>query len=527
MENRLPEVRQENVFGKLFRRKSADDAISESKKNGLKRTLTAFDLTILGLGAIIGSGIFTLSGTATAGSEGHLGAGPGFILSLVLAALACAFAALCYAEFAAMIPVAGSAYAYTFATLGELAAWLIGWILMLEYAIGNITVASGWSGYLFQLLGGFKGILPDWLINPPYWLIYDAHTAALKYKALGLDPATQIPHLFGMIPFSINLPAIFIIAVVTVFLYIGIQESAKMTRLMVIIKLAVIFMFIGVGAFYIKPGNWTPFLPNGFDGVFTGAFLIFFAYIGFDAVSTAAEETINPQKNIPIGIIASLSICTLVYILVAAVLTGMVPWNTIDTHAPVAAAMKAVGSNWANITAGLISLGAVTGLASVLLVLQLGTTRILFAMSRDSLLPGIFSRLHPKFQTPHVVTILSGIFVAIGTLVLDLNAAAELCNIGTLSAFLIVCVGVIILRYTDPDRERPFKVPFMPIPPILGIITCLGLIIKGVPARTLHLFAFWLIIGLIIYFSYGFRKNRDENSDSGELQEQPQLELTE
>ncbi|MFA6988836.1 MAG: amino acid permease [Candidatus Gastranaerophilaceae bacterium] len=487
-----------SFLSRILRKKNLDEIIETSKKSSLKKTLNAFDLTVLGIGAIIGAGIFTLSGTAAAGSAHHVGAGPGLMLSFIFAGFACALAALCYAEFAAMIPVAGSAYTYTFATLGELAAWLIGWILMLEYAIGNITVACGWSGYLFKLLEGFKGQLPDFITNQAYWIHH--------YR------------MFGHIPLDLNIPALFIIAAVTALLYKGVQESTRMAAIMVIIKLAVILLFIFVGAHYVQPSNWTPFLPNGFKGVFVGAFLVFFAYIGFDAVSTAAEETKNPQKDLPIGIIASLIICTIIYIIVAGILTGIVPWNQIDTAAPVAAAMRSIHQNW---TAGLIAVGAVAGLSSVLLVLQLGTTRILFAMSRDKLLPSVFSKIHPKFRTPHVITLISGIFVAIGTVFLDLNAAAELCNIGTLSAFLIVCLGVLILRKTDPTRERPFKVPFSPYLPVLGIIVCLALIVLGVPQRTLILFSIWLIAGLVIYFSYGFKRTSEVDAIETSIEEIP------
>ncbi len=510
MSENLQKQGNQTFLQKIFRKKDADLLISNAKKSHLKKTLNAFDLTILGIGAIIGAGIFTLSGTAAAGSDTHVGAGPALILSFVFAGIACALAAICYAEFAAMIPVAGSAYTYTQATMGEIAAWLIGWILMLEYAIGNITVASGWSGYLMQFLKGFNHVLPNWLVNPPVWLTHDYHTAILKLKELGVaNPDAHIPHI-GFIPFSIDLPAILIITLITSILFVGVKESTRMASVMVAVKLAVILLFIGAGAFYVQPQNWTPFMPNGWQGVFTGAFLVFFAYIGFDAVSTAAEETKNPQRDIPIGIIASLAICTVIYIAVAAILTGIIPWNQIDTHAPVAAAMRSIHLDWA---AGVISLGAIAGLTSVLLVLQLGTTRILFAMARDRLLPKVFSSVHPKFGTPHIITIAAGILVAAGTLVLDLNAAAELCNIGTLTAFLIVCLGVVILRKTDPDRPRAFKVPFSPVTPIAGIVVCLGLIILGVPHRTLVLFAGWIIIGLIIYFAYGYRNSHkaDEN----------------
>ena len=581
------------LFARIFRKKNPDQLMNDAKKNSLKRTLGAFDLTILGIGAIIGAGIFTLAGTAAAGGIGHLGAGPGLMLSFVFAGISCALAALCYAEFAAMIPVAGSAYTYTFATLGELAAWLIGWILLLEYAIGNITVACGWSGYLFQFLEGFDKFLPGWLVHPPLWLTHDYHSAMLKYQSLNIaNPESHIPHLFG-IPFCINLPALLIIFVIVGFLYKGVQESTKMAAIMVAVKLVVIMLFIGAGAFYVKPENWTPFLPNGFHSVFVGAFLVFFAYIGFDAVSTAAEETKNPQKDLPIGIIASLAVCTVLYIVVAAVLTGMVPWNHIDIHAPIAAALRYVQNPLADKAAGIVALGAVAGLTSVLLVMQLGATRIMFAMSRDKLLPSVFSKVHKKFNTPHVVTVISGLFVAIGTIFLDLDAAAKLCNIGTLAAFLIVCLGVIILRHTDPDRKRHFRVPSLPIwlafgfagaliggvaislmlkvapavldkvgilnlvllfttvaivaglickylkvklaslfavnaIPVFGIITCLGLIILGVPATTLIYFSVWIGLGLIIYFAYGYRKTNEaallEKAQMLSIEEQQPIE---
>lgn len=504
----------------VFRKKNPDALIRTAKSNQLKRSLSAFDLTILGIGAIIGAGIFALIGTASAGSEGHVGAGPGIILSLVLTAVACSFAALCYAEFAAMIPVAGSAYTYTYATLGEIAAWFIGWMLMLEYAIGNITVASSWSGYVMNFLKGFQGILPNYITNPPIWLVHQYGSAVEKYKAMGLDPTQHIPHinlpfsLLGMkaLYFSIDIPAMFIMAVVTTFLYFGIKESTRMAFFMVFLKLIVICLFIGIGVFHIQPTNWVPFVPNGFKGVMTGAYLMFFAYIGFDAVSTAAEETKNPQRDLPIGIISSLAICTTLYIAVAAVLTGMVKYTNIDTHAPIAIALNSVlsanGSNspMSYMITGFISVGAIAGLTSVLLVLQLGATRILYAMSRDHLMPGVFSQIHPKFKTPHKNTVIAGIVVILMTLMLDLNAAAELCNIGTFTAFMLVCVSILILRKVDPDRERPFKVPFSPVIPALGAIICLVLIIFGVKMKTLILFAIWIAIGMSFYFTYGFNK---------------------
>lgn len=496
----------------VFRKKNPDVLIDSAKKNKLKRTLNAFDLTILGIGGVIGAGIFALSGTAAAGSTGHVGAGPAVIISLILAATACSFSALCYAEFAAMIPVAGSAYTYTYATLGEIAAWFIGWMLMLEYAIGNITVASSWSGYLMSFLKGFQGVLPNFITNPPIWLVHQYNAAVEKYQAAGLDPAQHIPHLnlpfsiFGIkaLYFSIDIPAILIIGLITAFLYVGIKESTRMAFIMVVVKVIVICLFIGVGAFYVKPENWTPFAPNGLKGILVGAYLLFFAYIGFDAVSTAAEETKNPQRDLPIGIIASLAICTVLYIAVGAILTGMVPMHMIDTHAPIAVAMKSVNQNW---IAGFISIGAIAGLTSVLLVMQLGCSRVVYAMSRDKLLPKMFSSIHPKFHTPHVNTVVVGGVIAALTLLLDLNAAAELCNIGTFTAFLMVCLGVIVLRKVDPDRHRPFRVPFAPVTPILGALICLGLIIFGLPTfKTLILFGIWIAIGMTIYFTYGFKK---------------------
>lgn len=504
IENQMP-AKTENSFSKrIFRTKKPDDLINNAQKNSLKKSLSALDLITLGVGAIIGAGIFTLSGTAAVGANGQ-GAGPALMLSFVIAGFACILAALCYAEFASMIPVSGSAYTYAQATLGELSAWIIGWALMLEYAIACVTVACGWSGYLMVLLKGFS-FLPHWLTNPPLWLLYDYKTAVTKYTALGLNPADHIPHI-GFLNFSINLPALFILGVITSILYKGVKESTKMASIMVAVKLAVILLFLGAGMLYVKPDNWVPFMPNGFPSVITGAFLVFFAFIGFDAISTAAEEAKNPQKDLPIGIIVSLLICTLLYIAVAAVLTGIIPWNLIDTHAPVAAAMRLINLDWA---AGLISIGAVAGLTSVLLVMQLGTSRVLFAMSRDKLIPAVFAKVHPKFKTPHIITIITGIATAIGTLCLDINKAAQICNIGTLFAFFFVCMGVIILRIRDPKRKRSFKVPLSPFLPALGMLACLGIAIKGSSFLTIVAFLTWQTIGLAIYFVYGFFFRKQE-----------------
>lgn len=498
----------------LLEKKSPDEILKVAESANLKKTLNAFDLIMLGIGAVIGTGIFTIIGIAAAGGPESVGAGPALIVSMIIAMLACLFSALCYSEFASMIPVAGSSYTYTYATMGEFMAWMIGWVLMLEYAIGNITVASAWSGYFFEFLKGFSHILPSWLVNPPVYLVNDYRTAVSIYQNSGLDPAVEIPRLFGVIPIAINIPAIILVLIITLLLVRGIRESARTATIMVFIKLAVIFMFIFAGMFYVKPENWTPFMPNGFEGVISGAFIIFFAYIGFDAISTAAEETKNPQKNLPIGLIGTLAICTVVYILTSLVLTGIVPVDKINIMAPISAAMSATGNNW---IAGFISIGALAGLTSVLLVYQLGTTRILYAMSRDGFLPKSLQIIHKKYNTPHVITWVSGIIVVLGALFMDLNVSAELCNFGTFTSFTIVCIAVLILRKTDPDRHRPFKVPFVPLFPILGILFCGGLMIYSLftLGTSAILFPLWVIIGVIFYFAYCYgniRKIKKENS---------------
>ena len=498
----------------LLEKKSPDEILKVAESANLKKTLNAFDLIMLGIGAVIGTGIFTIIGIAAAGGPESVGAGPALIVSMIIAMLACLFSALCYSEFASMIPVAGSSYTYTYATMGEFMAWMIGWVLMLEYAIGNITVASAWSGYFFEFLKGFSHILPSWLVNPPVYLVNDYRTAVCIYQNSGLDPAVEIPRLFGVIPIAINIPAIILVLIITLLLVRGIRESARTATIMVFIKLAVIFMFIFAGMFYVKPENWTPFMPNGFEGVISGAFIIFFAYIGFDAISTAAEETKNPQKNLPIGLIGTLAICTVVYILTSLVLTGIVPVDKINIMAPISAAMSATGNNW---IAGFISIGALAGLTSVLLVYQLGTTRILYAMSRDGFLPKSLQIIHKKYNTPHVITWVSGIIVVLGALFMDLNVSAELCNFGTFTSFTIVCIAVLILRKTDPDRHRPFRVPFVPLFPILGILFCGGLMIYSLftLGTSAILFPLWVIIGVIFYFAYCYgniRKIKKENS---------------
>ena len=502
-----------NFLKNITKIKAPDEMLAEAKTQGLEKTLGVMDLIILGVGAIIGSGIFAVVGIAAAGAAdgSSIGAGPALVVSMIIAAVACIFSALCYSEFATMIPVAGGAYTYTFATLGEFAAWMVGWVLMLEYAIGFIAVACAWSNHFVQFLAGFEKVLPAWLAHPPLWLTSDAFTiSALRAE----DPSIFVPTIFG-IPVCINIPAILIVLLITCILVKGTKDSAKMAGIMVFIKLAVIALFVVVGAFYVRPENWVPFAPNGIEGIFAGAFLIFFAYIGFDALATAAEECKNPQKDLPIGIIGSLLITTIVYVLVALVLTGLQNTSgavSIDfLKAPMAYCMTLVHQNWA---AGLISIGSLAGLTSVLLVLQMASTRILFAMSRDHFISARFQKIHPKFKTPALLTWTVGGLAVIGILTLNLNVAAELCNYGTFTSFIIVCIAVLILRHTDPNRERPFKVPFSPVTPALGIICCGGLMIyKSMQSSgSALLFPAWLGIGAIIYLLYGFIKNRNNEN---------------
>lgn len=494
--------------------KAPDEMLAEaSAQGGLEKTLGVWDLIILGVGAIIGSGIFAVVGIAAAGSAdgSSLGAGPALIVSMIVAAIACIFSALCYSEFATMIPVAGGAYTYTFATLGEFAAWMVGWVLMLEYGIGFIAVACAWSNHFVQFLSGFEKVLPAWLAHPPAWLTYDVFTLTDLAKD---DPSIYVPTVLG-IPIAINLPAILIVLLMTAILVKGTKDSTKMAGVMVFIKMAVIALFVLAGAFFITPDNWTPFAPNGAAGIFAGAFLIFFAYIGFDALATAAEECKNPQKDLPIGIIGSLLVTTIVYVLVALVLTGMqdtaAPVSIDFLKAPMAYCMMQAKQNWA---AGLISVGSLAGLTSVLLVLEMAATRILFAMSRDHFISPKFQTLDKKYKTPALLTWTVGILAVVGILTLNLDVAAELCNYGTFTSFIIVCVAVLILRHTDPDRPRPFKVPFSPVTPSLGIICCGGLMIyKSLEAgSSAMLFPVWLGMGAIIYLLYGFIKNRNNEN---------------
>ncbi len=497
-------------MSQLFQVKSLDQLIenAEAPQQQLKRTLGPVQLTALGIGAIIGAGIFSSVGTAASGGADHLGAGPAVAISFVLTAVACGFAALCYAEFAAMVPIAGSAYTYAYGTLGELVAWVIGWDLILEYAIGNVAVAVSWSGYFQELMRGFG-------VGVPPWLGID-YRSALQASRLTVDPATlgpgveraahafqQAPHLLG-VPIILDLPAFLIVMFITWVLVRGIRESAWLNTAMVGLKLVIITFFVIVGAYYVKPANWVPFAPNGFRGVSSAAAIIFFAYIGFDAVSTAAEETRNPQRDMPIGMIASLVICTVIYVLVAVVLTGLLKWNQLGTAEPLATAFSANGMNWA---AGIISLGAVFATTSVLVVFQLGQPRIFFSMARDGLLPRWAAKVHPKYRTPHVTTILTGVVVAVFASFLNINEVVELTNIGTLFAFILVALGIIVLRRADPDRVRPFRTPFVPVTPLLAIAMC-GFLMLQLPWVTWVRFVLWLVIGLSVYVGYGIRHSK-------------------
>jgi APA family basic amino acid/polyamine antiporter len=461
----------------LLRTKSVEVLLAElAGEHQLRRVLGPVALTALGVGAIIGAGIFVLTGFAA-----NQYAGPALALSFVIAGIGCALAALCYAEFAAMVPVAGSAYTYAYATLGELFAWIIGWDLVLEYAVASSTVAHGWSHYFVSFLGIFGVELPAmWIQNP-----------------FDYDPASGTWILTGAV---CNVPAGLVVLLVTIVLVIGIRESATFNAAMVVLKLVVVLFVIALGAGYVETRNWTPFMPNGVPGVLKGAAYIFFAYIGFDSVSTHAEEARNPQRDVPIGIIASLLVCTVLYILVAGVLTGMVPYDKIDIDAPVARAFGARGLHTAEF---LISLGAVVGITSVLLVLLLSQARVLLAMARDGLIPkSFFAAVHPRFRTPHKATILTGVIVAIIGAIFPLKLLADLVNIGTLMAFVIVCAAVIVMRRTNPQLHRPFRTPLVPWVPLAGIGMNMAMMFSLGWENWLRL-AGWLLIGFVIYFAYG------------------------
>ncbi len=470
-----------SLVRRLFRTKSIPQILADAEQpeHRLKKTLTAWDLTCLGIGAIIGTGIFVLIGTAIVGDAHRPGAGPGIVLSFILSGITCTLAALCYAEFAAMIPVAGSAYTYSYATLGEFLAWLTGWNLILEYGVACVAVAICWSGYFNNLLK-LAGIeLPYWATHPPG----------------GPDGGIA------------NIPAAIIVLLVTIILVVGIKESARATGIVVVIKLAVILFFIAIGTPAVKPENWTPFMPQGFAGVQAAAAIIFFAYIGFDAVSTASEEAKNPQRDVPIGIIGSLAVCTVLYISVAAVLTGLIPSSQIDIHAPVAEALNLIGFKWG---AAVVAIGAVAGITSVLVVMMLGQIRVFFAMSRDRLLGPWLAKVHPRFGTPYRATILTGIAVATLAALIPIGDAADMTNIGTFFAFVLVCLGVMILRYTKPDQPRPFRLPFMPVVPILGMLACFGLM-AALPQLTWIRFGVWTIVGIVVYLLYSMKHSKLAN----------------
>jgi APA family basic amino acid/polyamine antiporter len=462
------------VDSNLLKTKSIEQLVGdvEQGSKALKRTLTAMDLTLLGIGAIIGTGIFVLTGTAAANQ-----AGPAIVLSYCAAGLACGFAALCYAEFAAMIPISGSAYTYAYATLGEIFAWMIGWDLILEYAVGSMTVAVGWSGYFQRILAGFNLHLPVWMSASP---------------GAGVEGAV------------INFPAVLIVLLISALLVVGVRESARFNAAMVAVKLAAVVFFIVVGVGYVDPKNWSPFTPYGWPGVSAAAAVVFFAYIGFDAVSTTAEEASNPKRDLPIGIIASLVICTLLYLAVSGILSGIIPVVQYKAdaqflNAPVGYALAVIHKDWA---AGLVSAGAVAGITSVLLVMLMSQPRIFFSMSRDGLFPAGVSKVHPKFRTPYITTIITGLIVALVAGFTPITLLGEMTSIGTLFAFVIVCAAVMVLRAKRPDAHRPFRVPFGPVFPILGTISCFYLMLS-LSVMTWVRFLGWLDIGMIIYWFYG------------------------
>jgi len=496
----------------LFATKPLSLLLEEMKgENRLRRILGPTQLTALGVGAIIGTGIFILTGVAA-----HDRTGPALMLSFVLAGLACVFAALCYAEFASMVPVAGSAYTYAYATLGELFAWIIGWDLVLEYAVGSATVAHGWSAHFQEFIPIFHEALP-WI---PAKLPEAVRSAPFNYC---LNVGAGCPHTgFVTTGSYFDLPAILITFILTIVLVKGIKESASFNAVMVAIKLIIVLMVIGIGVFLINPANWHPFAPYGYTGVsffghtilgeaapggepigmFAGAAIIFFAYIGFDSVSVHSEEAKNPAKDVPIGIIASLIICTILYIAVSAVLTGMVPYKDINIDAPVVDAFRRAGLTWMQY---LVAAGAMTGITSVLLVMMLSQPRVMLALARDGLVPkGFFGDIHPRFRTPWKSTILTGLFVASMAGFIPLSILAEMTSIGTLFAFVIVCGAVLIMRRTNPTAKRPFRAPLVPLIPILGILTCL-LLMFSLPAENWYRLIIWLLIGFAIYFLYGRR----------------------
>ena len=478
--------------------------------HSLKRVLGPGRLVMLGIGAIIGAGIFVLTGLAAAQY-----AGPGILLSFVMAGVACAFAALCYSEFAAMIPVSGSAYTYAYATLGEYAAWTIGCLLTLEYAVGPSAVAVGWSGYVLSLLRDVGIALPPALTAPPGTVLVETApqhwevlaVVASRLAAQGIDPAT-LAHATGLF----NALAAGIVLVMTAVLVVGIQASANLNAVIVVVKVSVILVFIGAGAFYVRAEHWTPFIPAntgefgrfGYTGVVRGAAVVFFAYMGFDAVATAAQEAKNPQRDLPIGILGSLAGCAVLYMLVAIVLTGLVPYTALDVPDPIAVGVDATGLRWLS---PLVKLGAIAGLSTVILVGMLAQSRIFYTMAHDGLLPPWVGQLHPRFRTPHRITVVTGVVMAVLAALTPIGVLGELVSMGTLLTFVIVCGGIIILRRTRPELPRPFRTPWSPVVPVLGMLTC-GYLMSGLPVDTwLRLFA-WLAAGTVVYLAYGRRHSK-------------------
>ncbi|MEA3247963.1 MAG: amino acid permease [Gemmatimonadota bacterium] len=490
----------------LFARKPIAELVPEDADGGkgLRRTLTTVDLVALSIGAVIGAGIFSSIGTAAAGqmaADGvtvvRYGAGPALVVSFLLLGAICTLAALCYAELASMIPQAGSAYAYSYATLGEVIAWIIGWDLVLEYAVGNVAVAISWSGYFVSLLSGFGITFPGWLTHGYREVMLAAPDSPLK--ALIADA----PHVAG-IPILLNVPAFAIVALITWLLLIGVKESTRVNKAMVAVKLMVLAVFVIVGVQHLNLDNYTPFAPNGFRGIHQGAAIVFFAYIGFDAISTAAEETKDPQRTMPRGILLGLLVCTIIYIAVGAVATGLVPYKQLLANDPLAAAFDKAGLQkftW------FISLGAVVATSAVLLVFQYGQARIFMAMARDGLLPQWAAKIHPRFRTPYLTTLAIGTLVAIGGLVGDAGETYDLTNIGTLFAFSLVAVGVLVLRKLEPNRPRPFRTPFVWPVAILAALACV-FVMAGLPWEAWVRFAVWLAVGLAIYFAYGRSRSR-------------------
>ena len=489
----------------IFRTKNLDEilAVAGGPQFSLKRTLGPLNVTLLGIGAIIGAGIFATVGTAAAGDAVRPGAGPSLMLSFAITAIVCAFTALCYAEFASMVPISGSAYTYSYATLGELVAWIIGWDLIIEYAVGNVAVAISWANY-------FRTLMENVGIHFPQWLATDYRTAA---KIPGLYESA--PHIFG-VPIVFNLLAFGIVALITIVLVWGIKESAEFNAAMVGIKILVLLFFIGVALYFVSPSgmakNWSPFQPQGWKGTLAAAAVVFFAYIGFDAVSTVAEECKNPSRDLPIGIIASLVICTIFYIIVAAVFTGLIPYSELvqrlstEQAEPLTMALDHVApqATWAS---SIVAFGSVVAHTAVLLVFQLGQPRIFFSMARDGLLPSVFASVHPRFKTPHVTTILTGVLVGGVAAFASIDEMVDLTNIGTLFAFVLVCIGIPILRYKEPNRQRPFRVPLGPLfLPLLGAISCFFLMYYLPPASWWR-FIGWLVLGLSVYTSYGYTRS--------------------